>query len=86
MEVFSTDGSHMYLIFNSPKERDLFYEQIVQQPGMRVYTKKMQNLCSALKQQSTNNNILLESCKQFREIKLMKYSSPQYISHFVVFF
>ena len=29
----------MYLIFNSPKERDLFYEQIVQQPGMRVYTK-----------------------------------------------
>ena len=33
VEVFSTDGSHMYLIFNSPKERDLFYEQIVQQPG-----------------------------------------------------
>ena len=33
IEVFSTDGSHMYLIFNSPKERDLFYEQIVRQPG-----------------------------------------------------
>lgn len=23
----------MYLIFNSPDERDLFYKQIVQQPG-----------------------------------------------------
>lgn len=33
IEVFSTDGSHMYLIFNSPDERDLFYKQIVQQPG-----------------------------------------------------
>lgn len=33
VEVFSTDGSHMYLVFNSPQERDLFYEQIVQQPG-----------------------------------------------------
>ena len=31
--MFSTDGSHMYLIFNSPDERDLFYKQIVQQPG-----------------------------------------------------
>ena len=29
----------MYLIFNSPKERDLFYEQIIQQPGTGVYTK-----------------------------------------------
>ena len=33
VEVFSADGSHMYLIFNSPTERDLFYDKIIQQPG-----------------------------------------------------
>ena len=80
----------MYLIFNSPKERDLFYEQIVQQPGMRVYTKNAEFVLCIEKKKP--NNILLEGCKQFRKIKLTKYfllcpgSSPQYISHFGVLF
>ena len=51
---------------------------------------KTRSLCSALKKKA--NNALLEGCKQFRKIKLTKYSllcpgsSPQYISHFDVLF
>ncbi|CAH3169012.1 unnamed protein product [Porites evermanni] len=44
VEVFSTDGSHMYLIFNSPRERDLFYEQIVQQPEVELEDTRQENM------------------------------------------
>ncbi|KAK2550481.1 Protein FAN [Acropora cervicornis] len=44
IEVFSTDGSHMYLIFNSPDERDLFYKQIVQQPEVELEDTRQENM------------------------------------------
>ncbi|PFX23712.1 protein FAN-like isoform X2 [Stylophora pistillata] len=44
VEVFSADGSHMYLIFNSPTERDLFFEKIVQQPEVELEDTRQENM------------------------------------------
>ncbi|RMX49368.1 hypothetical protein pdam_00014803, partial [Pocillopora damicornis] len=44
VEVFSADGSHMYLIFNSPTERDLFYDKIIQQPEVELEDTRQENM------------------------------------------
>ncbi|XP_068670039.1 protein FAN-like isoform X4 [Montipora foliosa] len=44
VEIFSTDGSHMYLVLNSPSERDLFYDQIVEQPEIELEDTRQENM------------------------------------------
>lgn len=33
VEIFSSDGSQMYLVLNSQKERDNFYDELIAQQG-----------------------------------------------------